>query len=293
MSKIGSAILLAILFNSVSQASELKTLWQASRALEYRAVSASEVSHAEALFLRMFAGEWHQPATRDAWDKLGFQVETVSADDQRYVVLHESPARRDGRGFFIFATDKTRVDALQAPHAFTDLYTGAIAVKLMTEGRFITAALNTVPRRYDKGGVMHGADMAHLPDTYMIAFSRAFARQHPADRVIQLHGFSAAKRPANSGSDAVIIISAGTKNPSAHAYAMTDCLRDTLGNAAYLYPRDVRELGGTYNEIGKVLRQLGSNGFVHIEMEKKFRQTLRKDRAMRRTFLRCAHSKSR
>ena len=290
MNRAGFAILFAILFNNDVQAGELKSLWQESRAAHYQPAATQELARAEELFMDMFAGQGTNPEVTARWRALGFTTTSVTEGKRRFVVVREAATRRDGRGFFVFREHPRRDDALQAPHAYADLYTGTIALKLMRSGRFLGLAMNTVPRRYEVDGKTFGADMAHLEGTYMIAFSHAYARSKPSGRLFQLHGFSAKKRSEGPTSQAQLIISSGTKRSSSHVQRIVSCLRDLVGDKAKLYPRDVRELGGTYNRIGSKLRALGHNGFVHIEMEYEFRRALSKDRALRGRFLDCLQS---
>ncbi len=287
MRRLRSAILFAILFNNIVQAGELKSLWGASRAERYVPVTTEELAHAEQLFMHMFAGKGDDPQVSEAWAALGFNSVSARVGKRRYSVVHESGARRDGRGFFVFATRPTSDDVLQAPHAYADRHTGTIALQFMRSGRFSGLAMNTVPRRYEIGGKTFGADMAHLEHTYLIAFSRAAARSKTTGRVFQLHGFSAQKRAAGPASEAQIIVSSGTRRPRQYVYRTVSCLRALLGNKALLYPRDVRQLGGTHNRIGQTLRAMGYDGFLHLEMEYALRQALRKDRTLRTRVLDC------
>ncbi|MDH3282086.1 MAG: hypothetical protein OEQ18_13290 [Gammaproteobacteria bacterium] len=287
MNGAGFAILLAILFNNIAQASELKSLWEASRAQHYRPASALELVRAEQLFMHMFSGQGTHQEVTDAWSALGFATTRVTVGERRFVVVSETAARRDGRGFFVVCDTPCGNDALQAPHAYTDLYTGTIALQLARSGRFLALAMNTIPRRYEVDGQTFDADMAHLEGTYMIAFSRAYARTKPTGQVVQLHGFSAKKHSGGPAADAQLIISSGTVRPSAPAERAVNCLRDVVGDQVKLYPRDVRELGGTQNRIGAELRSLGHSGFLHIEMEYTFRRALRKDSALRMRLLNC------
>ncbi len=287
MTRVRFAILFAILFNNGAQAGELRSIWQESRAEHYRPAPADEVARAEQLFTQMFAGGATAPELTEKWQALGFMTTPIGVGQHRFVIVREAAARRDGRGFFVFCLDPSYDDILQAPHAYADLHTGTIALQLVETGRLLALAMNTVPRRYEHEGRKFGADMAHLEGTYMIAFSRAYARSKPAGRIYQLHGFAAKKRAAGPASEAQIIVSSGATRPSIHASRSVACLREVVGNRAKLYPRDVRELGGTRNRIGAELRALGHDGFVHIEMEYAFRRALRKDGQLRRRLLNC------
>lgn len=54
-----------------------------------------------------------------------------------------------------------------------------------------------------------------------------------------------------------------------------------------VYPDDTRELGGTTNTVGKHLRTLGRDNFVHIELSYETRQRLAGDESRISELARC------
>lgn len=269
-----------------AQPTTLENLFRESQGRDYQPPSPDELRQAEQLFQRAFAGR----IAAAEWATLGFQVERVSENTQVFTVIREQPDWRRGCGFYVFAAPASPgAPILQAPHALSDQHTGAIALHLFAGGQFAAGAWSTAPRRYqdDEDETVVDADMAHQPNSYFTAFSRAAALAQPASAILQLHGFSADKRKTEAGRVAGVIVSAGQRQPTPAAEQTARCLSEKLAEPVLLYPRDVRELGGLTNQIGRVLRTLGSAGFVHIELAQPVREQLRVDAELRQRFGAC------
>ena len=69
--------------------------------------------------------------------------------------------------------------------------------------------------------------------------------------------------------------------------AVADCLQRRLQEPVRLYPRDVRELGATRNVQGRLLRERGHDGFVHVELAQPLRERLRNEQELRSGFAAC------
>lgn len=263
------------------QKSPLNRLLQDSQTPNYQAPTPDELNKAEYLFRQAFTGA-AQPAQRAAWAALGFTVERITDKQRVFTVIREQPNRRQGRGLYIFAPLSAGAPILQAPHALDDKHTGSIAIALLTEGNFIAGASSTAPRRHEneEDEMVKDSDMAHQPDSYFIAFSRAAAAAQPASAILQLHGFSNAKRKTEAGRRATAIISAGQRQPTPAAEQLAGCLRELFGYAL-LYPTEVKELGALTNQIGHALRTLGRSSFVHLEMGPTLREHLNTDPNLR------------
>lgn len=261
----------------------IQQLAEASKDKLFVLPTPDETRQMETLFLRLFRGETGAAITSDL-AKLDYDLREDSQSGLTLVV--ERPNARRGRGFFAFR--KNGADALlQIPHAFKDEMTRDIGTALMQEGRFIAAAWNTVPRNFVANGDRVNADMAHLEDTYFIAFSRAFATQFPKGKVLQLHGFEQSKRRQDIAQVAAAILSNGTRTPPAEIPELADCLGKSTREHILSYPRDVRELGGTTNTIAAALRKAGNDGFYHLEMSRSFRSALIEHAEMRQKLLAC------
>ncbi|MEQ1738798.1 MAG: hypothetical protein ABL884_02740 [Methyloglobulus sp.] len=209
------------------------------------------------------------------WQQLSLQ----QANHQGYDTVQELPAAKLGRGFFAIKTRSTKNWLLQAPHADSDLYTGKIASRLFLEGEFKAAQWNTVKRSV--------SDMAHTPDTYWQAFTQVFAEQYPDGNIIQIHGYDQAIRKTEVGETSDMILSAGHDAAPLWLQQVASCLKKTFPQRVSLYPLDVKELGGTTNVQGQLLRSLGHHGFLHIEMSKTMRLELLENAEVRKRFLDC------
>ena len=261
-----------------TQALDLKSHWQQTRAPHYVAPKPKEVRLAEQLFEQHFNNNWDSELTQ-AWAQLGFELIENTLNKRKVIIIQENSDNPRGHGFFVFFTEDYTPSALQIPHGYSDLYTGTIGLRLFAEGRYQAIALNTAHRKK--------ADMAHFHSSYFNAFSHAFARTHRNGRMIQLHGFAQQKRRSTKAKSAHLIISAGSHSPTSHVYAISNCSKHWLQQGVRIYPEEVKELGGTLNVNGAIMRLQGHDGFIHIEMSKPLRNRLRKTPAQRVLFNHC------
>ncbi|MFI3188681.1 hypothetical protein BCS42_05260 [Crenothrix sp. D3] len=209
------------------------------------------------------------------WQVLAMQ----QVNQGNFITLQELPTAKNGRGFFAINTQVKNNRLLQAPHSDTDLNTGKIVSSLFLTGGFKAAQWNTVRREI--------SDMAHTPDTYWQAFTKAFAEQYPDGKIIQLHGYEQTSRVTDAAVGTDIIVSAGHKSPPPWVQQTAACLKKSLSQIVALYPIDVQELGGTTNVQGQLLQRLGHQGFLHIEMTKVTRQALVDNADLRNRFMSC------
>ncbi|MWJ28476.1 hypothetical protein GPM19_09700 [Halomonas sp. ZH2S] len=214
------------------------------------------------------------------FDTLGFKP--VELSEPGIVALVEKQDARRGRGFFAARTGGGTPLLIQAPHQYYDLRTGTLARKLFLESNAMAAAWNTTHRYHSDD-----TDLVHIADSYLHALSRAFADVHPKGRILQLHGFSSAKRESLAGREAQAILSDGSSYPSKALARLTDCLSQRLDIRALLYPRDVRELGATTNTLAADLRRRGFEGFVHLELDAELRKRLVRDADARNILIQC------
>lgn len=253
------------------QANELdKHIKLASGKVEVITATASELQLLKDQLKPLFNG-----ASLGDWQSLTMQ----QVNHQDFITLQEMPTAKQGRGFFAINTRATKNWLLQAPHADSDLYTGKIVSRLFLEGEFKAAQWNTVKRDI--------RDMAHTPNTYWQAFTLAFAQQYPDGKVIQLHGYDQAIRKTKAGESSDMILSAGHETAPLWVQQTAACLKNAFPKRVSLYPLDVQELGGTNNVQGQLLRSLGHNGFLHIEMSKNMRKQLLDNADLRKLFIKC------
>lgn len=267
-------------------AESLKDALKAAKGGKYIAPDFAEVYKAEVLFTRTLKNE-QSPNLQKAWQAQGFTMRALTLSGTHFVVVEENANQRTGRGFYLFRQSGGLPVALQAPHSFKDFYTRQIARLLMLEGNYVAAGWNTVPR-YGKNKSKDFADMAHIENTIFQAFGRAFVKQYPTGRIVQLHGFAQEKRKTNASKTADMVLSETTINPSRLLLNTSKCLKENLTEfVVRLYPYEILELGGTTNSNAKDLRKRGFNSFFHVELSKRLRQLIRKNKRIRLKFSAC------
>lgn len=284
-------MLVALLLTNLTRvdaAAPLAEHYQASRCATFMGAYNDELRAAQSLFERALRGEdLASPALAAAWAALGFDWFALRDRDIRWWVAREQSGHCRGRGFYAFNARADSDTVLQAPHRFKDTGTGIIALRLAESGAYRAVAWNTAARLIEADGESYSADMAHRWDGYFMAFTQAFAAALPEARLVQLHGFATDKRRSPQAATADLIVSAGSRSPTAAARAVADCLRPVFPDAVRLYPYEVAELGATTNLQGKLLRSLGHSGFVHLELGGGLRARLQDDAGLRAKLCRC------
>jgi len=220
--------------------------------------------------------EWHK--LRMELTIIQFQKANSTDQQQNWWVLKERDDAKRGRGLYLFnPLAEARQLAIQAPHSFFDKHTRAINVRMFETGRIAAAAWNTIRRSE--------VDLAHHRFHYLNAFTSAWANAHSNGSIVQLHGFSNDKRQTKAGKVADLIVSDGTRYPSAQVRRLAITANEKLNASSHtsepldvmLYPFDCDELGATSNSQGKLLRAAGQTGFVHLEMSPALRERLRRN----------------
>jgi len=222
--------------------------------------------------------------TDDIWQSLAMTMHNTDNG----LMLTEAAHAQYGRGLFMVSQSEPEQPWLiQAPHADTDLYTGEIASKLYLEGDFKAGQWNTRSRKIAITQRVGKADQAHLNHSYWQALTQAFAESYPNGKIIQLHGFSQSKRKTKAARTLDLILSSGSRKPPQWLQKAALCLEQSLDINVGLYPYDVKELGGTKNTQGRLLRNMGHHGFLHLEMSKPLRKQLLKQKIVRQKLLGC------
>lgn len=276
------AVATLVVFGTLTLASDrasLETLLEEARSEEYAVPPANSILQAQEGFRQWLAADNRSEGARDV-KALGYEAITLSVPD--IVVLTEEEDALRGRGFFAARLEGGAPLLIQAPHQYFDLRTGTLARQLFWESGAMAAAWNTT-HRYESDDT----DLVHIADSYFHALSRAFADVHPEGRILQLHGYSRAKRDSRAGREAQAILSDGTSYPPKALAQLTACLSDRLDIRALLYPRDVRELGATTNTLAADLRRRNFDGFVHLELDADLRKRLIRDADARHTLIQC------
>jgi len=283
---IAGVLLLAFLSEAAAEA-QTESLAQLYAAAREKATfvqpAAMETAAAEELFAALFTDKDDADA---AARQQGFELLTIREQDTNFRVLREAGDQRRGRGFYLFRQGTTWPVVLMMPHAFTDEDTGQIGLRLALEGRIAAAAWNTVRRRQAHGGAKTvNQDLAHLPDSSFTAFTHALAGTRSNSLLLQLHGF--AEKREDKTLTAAAVVSSGTKTPSVKARTFTACLRRETGREILLYPDGPQDLSGTTNVSGRIVRSLGQDDFIHLELARTYRRELRDQPDKRRQLLRC------
>ncbi|MDR5900137.1 hypothetical protein QC823_14225 [Halomonas vilamensis] len=267
-----------------SETLSLEALLEEVRSEDYAIPDAKSIGQAQAGFRYWLAADDRLEAAHSfespGFDTLG--LAPVELAEPGFVALIEQADTRDGRGLFAARAEGGTPLLIQAPHQYYDLRTGTLARQLFLESDAMAAAWNTTHRYHSDD-----TDLVHIGDSYLHALSRAFADIHPEGRILQLHGFSTAKRDSYAGRSAQAILSDGTRYPSRALAQLAACLADRLDIRALLYPRDVRELGATTNTLAADLHRRNFDGFVHLELNPDLRKRLVRDKDARNILIQC------
>jgi hypothetical protein len=283
-----AGIALALIAHArVRSAETIERARRESRSEEYVPPAPEAIALATRLFEGLFrAGEDAarlSPLAREA----GLELVEAADRGEVFLVVREPAGARHGRGFFAFRRGAARPIVFQAPHSRDDLLTGPLATRLLRESGAAAAAWSTAPRTARTRDPAEPADLARLSESLLGSFTRAFAAVHPKGTVVQLHGFDGEARRSSASAGWRVVLSGGTRSPPEWLLASAPCLEAVLGERVAVFPRDTRELGGTTNAQGKLLRSLGHAGFLHVEMDLETRRRLHEAGALRSALVRC------
>ncbi len=279
--RLGACVVLPALFmpglSLSARAETLTDLWNAARRDgTYRKPDPEEVRAAEDLFRRTFAAKEDVPTLQAAWRRLHFELLPFEKEGAAWLVLREWPGHKTGRGFYVFRTGPAPAVVVQAPHGWSDLHTGRIALRLLEEHALRAGAWNTISRA--------DGDLAHLPVSHFQAFTQAFAHVSRQGLVVQLHGFEPGKRKSQVGEEAEVVASNGTRRPPGWLLGLAKAWKEKLSLTVRVYPHEVGELGGSTNAQAQLLQGLGHDGFLHVELSLALRQRLRDEERLRAAF---------
>ena len=242
-------------------------LRESKRKTTFVHATTEEVSRFERLLTQTLKpnGDLHE--LRQQWAEDGWQLKAWKFNDQPFLAIYEQDHDRRGRGFYVWRIKSDSVLVLQAPHRFYDTGSGKIVSQIFQEHDCRAAAWNTVHRK--------NYDFAHRRNNHMNAFTRAMIKANSETLIVQLHGFANEKQ-SGSARTAEMIISDATEYPGRFARETAIRFKQNLGaQQVKLYPLDVRRLGGTKNEQARTVHSMGSLGFLHLELNKDFRERLK------------------
>lgn len=216
----------------------------------------------------------------DRWKQAGWNVTTLN--DSNVAVIQESTGNRHGRGLYIVRLKSRSNIVLQAPHRFFDAKTGVIARLIFERHDVRAVGINTAHRKE--------LDLAHCDRHYFNAFTKATIKAIDNTLIFQLHGFTNEKK-TNARKTASMIVSDTTRFPSRLARHIATDFKSTFGeDHSLLYGVETRWLGGTKNEQAETAHNLGSIGFIHLEMNAEFRNRLANSAKTRKRFFECMDS---
>lgn len=216
--------------------------------------------------------------------RAGFTLGLWEVEGIRYLALTEEDEHRSGGGAYVFRlgprTHPEREIVLQAPHAFYDLGSGRVAVRVFFAGRANVRALfvNSIHRHTQPGGaVVPGkasrADVTLNPDSLFDTATDAVARTLDDVSVVQIHGFDS----SSVEGEPAAIVSTGTEVPSDASRAIATGLASLSDRSPALYPEQTRAFGATDNVQGARIRAIFGAEFVHVELSRELRTAVLED----------------
>lgn len=168
---------------------------------------------------------------------------------------------------------------VQAPHSLFDLGTDDMAFAAFAEGGVRGAMWNTVHRYRALPGErpedkVHPADVTHTSTSAWQSFTLAWTASDPAVRILQIHGFDAAR------SEATAIASTGVADaPPAAVRAPIARALGVPEAEVLVYGIDAHDLGGTRNVQARGLGVTPHPRFLHLELSRTVRDRLARDPA--------------
>lgn len=213
---------------------------------------------------------------------LGFRARV----DGSLLVITEDPSDRRGAGAYVIRIGPAAELYVQAPHTFSDVGTGELAIALFERAHARALFVNTVHRRGKAGEAaatdedspppQGSSDVAHDEESTFHSATLAALGTVPgssAATLIQLHGF------ADRRVEADVVLSQGKKGSGAPVWlnSLKSDLSRALPDARIAaYPDDVERLGARANVQGKAARRHAVR-FVHVELGASLRARLKDD----------------
>jgi hypothetical protein len=256
----------------IFSSSALKDLYYSSKSNDYLPATKEDFKSSLELFKMIINKETNSTKIENKLYSLGFELDNI--DD--LIIIRDKFNR--GWGFYILRLEKSRDIMLSIPHRFSDLGSGNIGYKLMLDYPFKAIAFNTTNRKIK--------DIAHSENTIFNAFHLAFTQTYPKASLYQLHGFAQGKRKNKDAQSTNIILSNTTSNMNG-LKKIYDCTHIIGDYNVKIFGKDIFELGGTNNKQASILKSTGYSNFIHIELDKSFRDALLKDKILLKKFQSC------
>jgi hypothetical protein len=263
-----------------------KLLWPANRTVTLRVASDDEKAALAELVGALWRGEEPDPRLARA---ARMQLELWEIEGRRYWAVREPDDDRRGAGSYVVRAEAFSGPAvlLEAPHAYFDTGTGAIAARMFLAADSPAALRglfsNSLHRYQQEPGVRekrdeNPADVGHN-EAHGFQAATAAALEAGAAAIVQIHGFDADARADQATASADAVVSGGRSEGATPASTrVAGAIATELGARVLRYPEDTKELGGTLNVQGRLARKRGV-AFVHVELGVAIRDRLRDDTA--------------
>ncbi len=262
-----------------------KTLWPSSDEVQFQPTTLEERVAFRALLPPLIdaARKGHPLPARLVKDaaKVGFELEEWQHEGERFWALRERRDAHRGAGAYLLRVGPAQELAVQAPHAYYDLGTGALGARLFVcapEGRRPRAFLTNTAHRFKgqpgerREDPQHLADVAHNPDHLFQTVTDGLARAVPDLRVVQLHGFGG---KGAEREQLAAVISGGNRAPAPWLRKVHTRLGGVFGEGVRLFPDETELLGATRNAQGRLLALHPNTRFVHVELSPEVRRALK------------------
>lgn len=269
----------------------LSSLLKSQKNTPFEPIDRARYQHAKALF-RELLSTLETKTENESMTALPDELNTLASlagfcpqwlvvkyqkQNHQVLLLMEQKDSAKGQGAYLFAMNKPLTLVIQAPHQFYDYGTGYLALQLFFEQNLRAVALNTVHRNQTDQ-----SDLAHQAHSLFSAFTEALPGDHPDRYLLQIHGFSNQHRTSPAGKVADIILSNGSRSPSAFLTTARTRMAQHTGFKTYLYGADIDELGGTQNSSLAVLAHANQqHQFIHLELSSETRKKLKVSQALR------------
>lgn len=237
-----------------------------------------------------------RPDMRRLASVAGFDVEEWTVGHTHAVALVERERRGAGAYFFRIGrgdarrASRSHFELIQAPHAYFDVGTGAIAVRVFFEDGVGDALFtNTVHRYWSSEGPRvprqnAPADVCQQTSHFFHQATRAVLSERDT-RVTQLHGFGGGSGDEAERSRDIIVSSTDPDRSSDEARRVSAGLREQ-GFEVAVFPEEASVLGGTTNEQGRLVGGApGRHAFLHIETSRHLRRRLMSENDLRLRFV--------
>ena len=168
---------------------------------------------------------------------------------------------------------------LQAPHQYADKHTGDIA-RALSKHQLVDALFLNKRHRRD-------FDYSHQTPNLLSLLSQTYLEETVGGLIVQLHGFSKAKRQSEQAKSANFILSSGSKRQRSLPRKLRVCLLAEGFTNVEVFGDGVDELGATTNLVKKNLHSKRLFRFLHIEMSLSQRRALLGSVSLQHKFMSC------